>query len=80
MAKQTRDAYQQKLKEANIKQSAEIGRSSVIIVADALEPLNRVNSKTIVVAIAAVLGLMLSVFFVFFMSYWKTSGERTVGR
>ncbi len=75
LAKQTRDAYQQKLKEANIKQSAEIGRSSVIIVADALEPLNRVNGKTIVVAIAGVLGLMISVFFVFFMSYWKTSGK-----
>ncbi len=75
MGKQTRDAYQQKLKEANIKQSAEIGRSSVTIVAQALPPIYPTSGKMMIVAIAGVLGIMVSVFFVFFMAYWKSSGE-----
>ena len=73
MAKQTRDAYQQKLKEANIKQSAEIGKSSVVVVAEALPPIYPTNSKLLVVAVVGVLGLMISVFAVFFMEYWKNS-------
>lgn len=75
LAKQTRDAYQQKLKEANIKQSAEIGRSSVIVVSDALPPARPVSNKKLIVAIAGVLGIMISVFAVFFMEYWKSSGK-----
>lgn len=73
LAKQTRDAYQQKLKEANIKQSAEIGRSSIIVVSEALPPIHPTSSKVLVVAIAGVLGVMMSVFVVFFMEYWKNS-------
>ena len=71
LAKQTRDAYQQKLKEANIKQSAEIGKSSVIMVAEALPPLYPTNSKMLIVAIAGILGLMVSGFAVFFKEYWE---------
>jgi uncharacterized protein involved in exopolysaccharide biosynthesis len=73
LAKQTRDAYQQKLKEANIKQSAEIGKSSVIVVSEALPPIKPINGKMINIAISAVLGIMISVFAVLFMDYWKNS-------
>ncbi|MGE4284166.1 MAG: GumC family protein [Clostridia bacterium] len=76
MGKQTRDAYQQKLKEATIKQSAEIGRSSIIVVSDALPPIKPTNNnKLLIIAIAGVLGIMLSAFGVFFMNYWKNSGN-----
>lgn len=69
--KQTYDAYQQKYKEAMIKQSAEIGESSIVIVSDAIAPINPVEpSKPLIVIISTFLGLMISSGFVLFREYW----------
>lgn len=74
LVKQTYDAYQQNYKEAMIKQSAEIGKSSIITVSDAIPPNNPIAPRKMLnIAIAAVLGLMLSIFIVFIKEYWKNS-------
>lgn len=74
LIKQTYDAYQQKYKEAMIKQSADIGQSSIIVVSQAIPPMNPVApNKLMNIAIAAVLGLMVSAFTVFLRDYWKNS-------
>ena len=71
LIKQTYDAYQQKYKEAMIKQSAEIGKQSIIVVSSAVAPENPVApNKGMNIAIALVLGLMIGVFVVLFKEYW----------
>jgi len=76
LIRQTYDAYQQKYKEAMIKQSAEIGKSSIIVVSQAIPPRRPVApNKKMNIAIAAVLGLMISVFAVFVKEYWKNSSR-----
>ena len=74
LIRQTYDAYQQKYKEAMIKQSADIGKSSVIVVSQAIPPRRPVApDKKLNMAVALVLGLMVSIFAVFVMEYWKNS-------
>lgn len=74
LIKQTYEAYQQKYKEAIIKQSAEVGKSSIVVLAQALEPSNPVAPQKVVnVAIAMVLGIMVGVFIVFVKEYWMKS-------
>jgi succinoglycan biosynthesis transport protein ExoP len=78
LIKQTYDAYQQNYKEAMIKQSAEIGKSSVITVSKAIPPTNPVAPRKMLnVAIAAVLGMMMSVFIVFMKEYWSSSSSQS---
>lgn len=73
LSKQTYDAYQQKYKEAMIKQSAEIGKSSIIVVSEAITPKNPVApNKLLNVGIALVLGLMISLFAVFLRAYIRS--------
>lgn len=80
LIKQTYDAYQQKYKEAMIKQSADIGKSSIIMVSQAIPPTKPVApNKILNLAVAMVLGLMLSVFAVFVREYWKNSKNRHTG-
>jgi len=46
------------------------------VVRNVIEPEHPIGpKKTLNVAIAAVLGLMISVFYAFFMEYWRTSGS-----
>jgi len=79
--KQTYDAYQQKYKEAMIKQSAEIGESSIVIVSDAIAPVNPVEPrKSIIVVISTFLGIMISIGFVFFREYWIRNLEIAEGK
>lgn len=79
LIKQTYDAYQQKYKEAMIKQSAEIGKTSIIVVSQAIPSVKPVApNKKLNVAIAMVLGLMVSVFAVFVREYWKNSSQFSV--
>jgi uncharacterized protein involved in exopolysaccharide biosynthesis len=70
----TYEAFLNKYEETRILKSSDIGEASIIIVSPAVEPLSPVGPRKMMnIAIAAVLGLMLSVFTAFFMEYWKTS-------
>jgi uncharacterized protein involved in exopolysaccharide biosynthesis len=76
LIKQAYDAYRQNYKEAMIKQSAEYGKASIVVVSGAVPPESPVApNKMLNVAIALVLGIMLSVFIVFIREYWQTSGK-----
>jgi len=73
-AQSTYEAFLNKYEETRILKSSDIGEASIIIASPALEPLIPVGPKKMMnMAIAAVLGLMIGVFIVFFAEYWKTS-------
>lgn len=74
LAQQTYNTYQEKYKEALITAASDIGRVSIQISSPAITPENPSNmSKIFVLAIAAVLGIMIGIFVVFFKEYWSTS-------
>jgi succinoglycan biosynthesis transport protein ExoP len=76
LVKKAYDAYRENYKEAMIMQSAEYGKSSIVVVSEAVPPDSPVApNKKLNVAIAFVLGIMVSVFFVFIREYWQTSGK-----
>ncbi|HHW00031.1 MAG TPA: lipopolysaccharide biosynthesis protein [Clostridiaceae bacterium] len=75
LVRQTYNAYQQKYKEAMIKKSADVGETSIIVLSKAIPPVKPVEpKKTLYLAIATVLGLMIGVFAAFFKEYWTRSG------
>ncbi|HHV30634.1 GumC family protein [Acetivibrio mesophilus] len=70
LSKEAYNAYQQKYKESMIMQSAEIGKSSIVIVSEAIPPINPVAPKKVLnVAIAGVLGIGISFAIVFIREY-----------
>jgi uncharacterized protein involved in exopolysaccharide biosynthesis len=72
--KQTYDAYQAKYKEAMIKQSAEIGESSIVIVSEAIAPRYPVEpNKVLIILMSAMVGFVFSFAFVLVKEYWKKS-------
>ena len=74
--KQTYDAYQAKYKEAMIKESAEIGKSSIVVVSEAIAPKNPVEPrKVIVVAICTLIGVFVGVAYVFIKEYWNVNSK-----
>ncbi len=78
LIKNTYDAYRQKYKEAMIKQSAELGKSSIMVVSEAITPEKAVSpNRELNISIAVVLGLMISLFTVFVLEYWESSGQHT---
>lgn len=63
--------------EAELKEIAKETGMKASIVRDVIEPENPISpNKKLNVAIAAVLGFMVSVFYVFFMDYWRSSGRK----
>lgn len=73
----TYQALIQKSEQLNLIDKADFGDSSVTITAPAYEPRKPVSpNKTMNVAIAFVLGLMLSVFIAFFKEYWETTSPK----
>lgn len=69
--KQTYDAYQAKYKEAMIKESAEIGKSSIVVVSEAIAPKNPVEpNKKLIVVISVLLGFTISFAIVFVKEYY----------
>jgi len=75
LAQQTYDAFYSKYEETRIAQSSQVGESSIVILSPAPEPLVPVApKKALNIAIAGVLGLMLSVFAVFMKEYWEKTG------
>lgn len=76
--KQTYDAYQSKFKEAMIKESAEIGESSIVVVSEAIAPKNPVEPrKVVIVAISSFFGSFISLAYLFVREYWQ-KGSRLV--
>lgn len=76
IAQDTYNTFLQKYQEARITTSSKIGDANIMVVSPAIVPDRPVApKKALNVAIAMVLGLMVGVFVVFFMDYWKNSAE-----
>jgi len=74
------DLLSSKYEEARIAASLEPGDTRISIVAPAQEPINPIAPRKMLnLAIAGVLGLMLSVFLAFFLEYWRTSATIRTG-
>lgn len=75
--KQTYDAYQAKYKEAMIKESAEIGKSSIVVVSEAIEPKTPVAPrKTLIVIGSTIMGFIMGFVFVCIKEYLSNSKEK----
>ena len=76
LAQETYDAFQNRYEEISIARSVPSAKAGITITAPAAVPAAPVSPrKSLNVAIAAVLGLMVSVFVVFFRDYWEKTGE-----
>lgn len=72
--KQTYEAYQQKYKEAVIKQSIDTGRESIIVVSEALPPIEPIAPKKLLIFILSiVIGLLLGILITAVKEYWNSS-------
>jgi uncharacterized protein involved in exopolysaccharide biosynthesis len=79
-AQDTYNAFLEKYEETRIASSSAIGDSTIIIVSSAVEPTRPIApNKTLNVAIAGILGLMLGVFAAFFIEYWKATDPKNGG-
>lgn len=76
IAKATYEAFVKKYEELKVTESSKIGEASITIMSKAYPPTQPVSpKKTLNVAIALVLGLMLGVFVAFFQEYWQSTSE-----
>ncbi len=73
-AESSYDQFVKSYEETRVAESADIGKSTILINSKALVNEKPVGpEKVLNMAIAAVLGLMVSVFYVFFKHYWNES-------
>ena len=76
LSKENYNTFLEKYQESKVTQSAKIGEANIMVVSPAMIPEQPVSpNKKLNVAIAAVLGLMLSVFLVFFKDFWQNSAS-----
>lgn len=76
MAQKTYNALMDKYEESRIVQSGKVGDSAVVISSKAYKPEKPVSpKKSLNIAIAGVLGIMLGVFIAFFKEYWENTTE-----
>lgn len=76
LAQHTYDAFYEKYEEVRIAQSGKVGESNITFVTPAIEPTTPISpNKRLNIAIAAMLGLMLSIFIVFLKDYWEKTSE-----
>jgi capsular polysaccharide biosynthesis protein len=76
LSQETYDSFHSKYEAIRIAQSIPAGQDSITIAAPAVEPTAPVAPRrSLNVAIAAVLGLMVSVFIVFIKDYWDKTGR-----
>lgn len=74
----TYQALIQKREQLDLIDNADFGDSSITITSPAYEPRRPVSpNKPLNVAIAFILGLMVSVFIAFFQEYWESTGKET---
>ncbi|OGO76579.1 MAG: hypothetical protein A2Y23_05275 [Clostridiales bacterium GWB2_37_7] len=75
----TYDTFLNKYEEIRIAESTEIGDSTINIISQAAIPeLPKGSGRLLNLAIAGVLGIMMSVFIVFFKEYWVSSGKQII--
>lgn len=66
--------------ETRLSQSAKLGETNIVFLAPAVEPEEPVGPrKKLNVAVAGVLGVMVSVFLVFFLDFWRRSEPQPPG-
>lgn len=74
IAQNTYDAFVKKYEELRVTESSQIGEATITVMSRAYPTTKPVAPrKTLNVAIATVLGLMVGVFMAFIMEYWQTS-------
>jgi len=74
MLRDNYEALVSKYQETKMSASAQIGEASIMLLSEATKPdIPVAPRKMLNVAVAGVLGLMLSVFFVFFREFWRNS-------
>jgi polysaccharide biosynthesis transport protein len=79
MAESAYDAYLTKYKEAMLTVATNIGESSIQIMSPAIVPERPLSARRLFrVGVAAVLGLILGIFVVLFIDYWKKSKRAAV--
>ena len=78
-SQETYNAFLEKYEETRIASSSAIGDSTIIMVSQAVEPLQPVApNKKLNIAIAGVLGIMLGAFIAFFREYWRASDPKRI--
>ena len=76
IALDTYNTFLQKYQEARITTSSKIGDANIMVVSPAIVPeIPVAPRKALNVAISTVLGLMVGVFTVYFLDYWKNSED-----
>ncbi|MCD5407296.1 MAG: hypothetical protein LRZ99_06360, partial [Desulfotomaculum sp.] len=69
-------SFVNKHEESRIAKSLKMGETNIILLAPACEPVVPVGPRKMLnVAIAGVLGVMVSVFLVFFLEFWRKSAS-----
>ena len=78
LAQQTFNAYQQRHKEVIVASAAQMSSTNILLSSNAVPSSSPVGPRKMLnMAVAMVLGLMLSVFIAFFLEYWKNSDGKT---
>lgn len=76
ISKKTYESFVEKYEELRVAETAKLGELSINIISKAYPSDRPVGPRKMLnIAIGAVLGLMVGVFYAFFREYWETSGE-----
>ncbi|TCW41844.1 putative tyrosine kinase-like protein, partial [Thermohydrogenium kirishiense] len=76
LLKNTRDIMMEKYNMLQLVKASNLGEQGILVTSKAIVPDKPVSPKKLLnIAIAFILGLMLSVFIVFFMEYWKNTSH-----
>jgi len=76
LLKNTRDIMMEKYNMLQLIKASNLGEQGILVTSKAIVPDKPVSPKKLLnIAIAFILGLMLSVFIVFFMEYWKNTSH-----
>lgn len=77
IAQKTYEAFVSKYEELRVTESSQVGEASITIISRAYEPQRPIGPRKMLnLAIAAVLGLMVGVFYAFFKEYWISSAVK----
>ncbi|MDR5658772.1 Wzz/FepE/Etk N-terminal domain-containing protein [Serpentinicella sp. ANB-PHB4] len=76
LAQNTYDAFVKKYEELRVAESTEIGEQTISVISEAYpSSIPTGPNKTLNIAIALVLGVMLGGFLAFFIEYWESTGK-----
>ena len=73
------EALSARYEETRLSQSAKMGEANISFIAPAVEPKVPVSPRKMLnMAVAGVLGVMVGVFLVFFLEYWRNTAPRAI--